>query len=258
MIQRPVFGAPCSTLHASPPLLAARPDADFIFPPHAPLLAQRTPLILCLQYPPRYPAFLPNPTHCPRLPACLTYTHAHTHTHYTTHTSPPHTPPPAASFWARKATVLSCVSNALMLVLYWSAGYITIMQHVHVSPPRAFVATIMCVIGTALMLAADTQKYFVLKLRKGLIDDGWFARCRNTNYLGEIILYASFGVVAQHWLPWSVMGFMWSFVFLGRWIAKEASFRRKKGGPEYMSRSGLIFPWLGGAGGGGKEGAKKE
>ena len=203
------------------------------------------------------------------LPACLTSTHAHAHTHTHTHThtiydtrlSPP-APPPAASFWARKATVLSCVSNALMLVLYWSAGYITIMQRVHVSPPRAFVATIMCVIGTALMLAADTQKYFVLKLRKGLIDDGWFARCRNTNYLGEIILYASFGVVAQHWLPWSVMGFMWSFVFLGRWVAKEASFRRKKGGPEYMSRSGLIFPWLGGAGrgagGGGKEGAKKE
>lgn len=113
-----------------------------------------------------------------------------------------------------------------------------------VSPPRAFVATVMCVTGTALMLAADTQKHFVLQVKKGLISDGWFARCRNTNYLGEMMLYSSFGVVAQHWVPWAHIGFMWSFVFLGRWFAKEASFRRKVGGPEYMARSGLILPRL--------------
>ena len=28
----------------------------------------------------------------------------------------------------------------------------------------------------------------MLQLRRGLITEGWFARCRNTNYLGEILL----------------------------------------------------------------------
>ena len=28
----------------------------------------------------------------------------------------------------------------------------------------------------------------MLQLRRGLITEGWFARCRNTNYLGEIML----------------------------------------------------------------------
>ena len=36
------------------------------------------------------------------------------------------------------------------------------------------------------------QKYFVLRARRGLITDGLFSRCRNPNYLGEMMIYGSF------------------------------------------------------------------
>jgi steroid 5-alpha reductase family enzyme len=38
-------------------------------------------------------------------------------------------------------------------------------------------------------LRDDAQKFFVLQLRKGVIQDGLFARTRNPNYLGEVLTY---------------------------------------------------------------------
>ena len=49
-------------------------------------------------------------------------------------------------------------------------------------------------LGCVLMMASDTQKYWTLKYRRGLITDGWFARCRNTNYLGEMMIYGSYAL----------------------------------------------------------------
>ena len=46
------------------------------------------------------------------------------------------------------------------------------------------------------MLGPDAQKYFVLREKKGLITHGFNALSRNTNYLGEIMIYASFNVIA--------------------------------------------------------------
>ena len=64
------------------------------------------------------------------------------------------------------------------------------------SPERVFVAVMMYVWGVVLMLGTDAQKYFVLRERKGLITHGFNTYCRNMNYFGEILLYASFNVVA--------------------------------------------------------------
>lgn len=142
---------------------------------------------------------------------------------------------------------------------------------------------LLYVFGVVLMMASDTQKYFVLKMRREwekphlirekymnaflsgdrtltngctassstqsckrtskpkakeiqgksfLIDDGWFAHIRNTNYLGEILLYSSFALLSHSILPWVVYGSIWSTVFVSRWVAKDLSFMRKPGGKE--------------------------
>ena len=68
------------------------------------------------------------------------------------------------------------------------------------------------------MMASDTQKYFVPKMAKEykvgkiLIKDGWFRKCRNTNYTGEAMLYSSFAICSQSWFPWFVHGAMGSDV----------------------------------------------
>lgn len=146
-------------------------------------------------------------------------------------------------FWSKKATIVSAISDALVLCLYFSSLFIVISQKVVVSPFVAFIAVQMYVYGIVLMMASDTQKYFVLKERKGLISDGWFATCRNMNYFGEVLLYSSFAVVSQSWIPWACYLPIWISIFGDRWIAKEESIQKKAGGIEYIQRSCMIMPF---------------
>ena len=92
------------------------------------------------------------------------------------------------------------------------------------------------------MMASDTQKYFVLKVQKGLISDGWFGICRNTNYLGEMLIYASYAALSRDVVSWAIVVYVWSVLFGKNMIQKEASFARKKGGKEYVARSGMLIP----------------
>jgi Protein of unknown function (DUF1295) len=46
---------------------------------------------------------------------------------------------------------------------------------------------------------SDAQKFYILRERKGLIEDGLFTRTRNPNYLGEILIYVSFAIMSMHW-----------------------------------------------------------
>ena len=73
------------------------------------------------------------------------------------------------------------------------------MEDLSVQDPsneRMFAAIILYVFGIVLMMGADGQKTFTLQIKKGLINSGFSERTRNPNYLGEIMLYASFNVVA--------------------------------------------------------------
>ena len=60
------------------------------------------------------------------------------------------------------------------------------------SPLQLCMILIIYTLGIWLHHTADTQKYFVLRARKGLITDGLFSMSRNPNYLGEMFIYGSF------------------------------------------------------------------
>jgi len=81
------------------------------------------------------------------------------------------------------------------------------------SAERICVAGLMYIFGLVIMLGQDAQKFFVLQLRKGLITHGWNSTCRNSNYLGEILLYASFNVIAQCQLVWYLYATIWIVIF---------------------------------------------
>ena len=51
------------------------------------------------------------------------------------------------------------------------------------------------------MIAADAQKYFTLRVKRGLITDGVHRYVRHPNYLGEMMIYGSFALMVWHWLP---------------------------------------------------------
>ena len=68
---------------------------------------------------------------------------------------------------------------------------------------------------------------------------GW---SRNLNYVGEMMLYSSFAVIAQMWEIWYVFAYMWGFVFLVRMSMKEYSLSKKEGWTEYKNRTWFILP----------------
>ena len=98
------------------------------------------------------------------------------------------------------------------------------------------------------MLGTDAQKYFQLRERRGLINDGYFKWTRNPNYVGEIMLYSSFGILVNDRRVWFIFSYMWSIVFVIRMALKEHSLLKKEGAKEYFERSWFLLPkWYGNA-----------
>jgi len=147
--------------------------------------------------------------------------------------------------WEQRVTFGGAL-NAWLLVLglYWIAPVLIVVGGLEAPPARLAVATLIYALGVVLMMGSDAQKYFVLKARRGLVTDGFFARIRHPNYLGEMMLYGSFALVAGHWAPWAVLAWVWSAVFLPNILKKEASMARYPEWAAYCARTGALLPRL--------------
>ena len=94
------------------------------------------------------------------------------------------------------------------------------------------------------MVGSDAQKYFTLQNKKGLITEGFFKITRNPNYLGEIMIYLSFGLVCQSWIAYSILFVFWFVFFTLRMVLKDYRLSSKKEFAEYSKNSYLILPKL--------------
>jgi protein-S-isoprenylcysteine O-methyltransferase Ste14 len=147
--------------------------------------------------------------------------------------------------WQQRVTLGGAV-NAWLLVLglYWIAPVLMVTLRIEAAVWVLALSTGLYAIGVVLMMGSDAQKFFVLAVRKGLISDGFFARVRHPNYLGEMLVYASFAIVAGHWAPWLVLGWVWTAVFLPNMLRKEASMSRYPEWTAYRARTGMLLPRL--------------
>ena len=147
--------------------------------------------------------------------------------------------------WQKKLTVGGAINTWLLVLgLYWLAPILLVTRRHEAAPAMLGGAILLYAIGVVLMVASDAQKYFVLRTRRGLITDGFFARTRNPNYLGEMMLYASFAIVAGHLIPWVVLAWVWGGVFWPNMLRKDASLARYPGWPAYRAATGLLLPRL--------------
>ena len=146
--------------------------------------------------------------------------------------------------WQQPIAWLPAVGGFLVLALYWLAPFLLISSGAVPPLPLVALAIALNLLGVFLHFGSDAQKHFVLKLQPGLIDDGFFARCRNTNYLGELLIYLSFALLAMHWLPYAVLASFAFGVFLPNMRKKDASLSRYPGFAAYRERSGLLRPRL--------------
>lgn len=131
------------------------------------------------------------------------------------------------------------------LSLYWVAPYLIVSRRT--TPPPAYLG--MCValfgLGVFLHFASDMQKHVELQLRPGkLITDKLWARCRNPNYLGELLIYLGFQLLAMHWVPLLCLGLMVCCYWVPNMLRKDASLARYPEFAAWKARSWMIIPGI--------------
>lgn len=130
----------------------------------------------------------------------------------------------------------------VLIAWYWLIPYLFISRFVEPSGPVLFLAIAMHTQGITWMIAGDCQKHFSLKYRKGLVTEGLFRYTRNPNFLGEIFIYASYAILANHWAGYLVLAYAIMF-FLSRMHVKDESISRYPEWDRYASDSSRLIPW---------------
>ena len=144
--------------------------------------------------------------------------------------------------WEQEIPIWVGILGFFFINLYWVAPFILISSGSIPSSPLIAAAISINILGIFLHYSSDAQKYYTLKYKSGLITEGFFARCRNTNYLGEICIYFSFALLAQHWLPFVILGLFATILFVPNMLKKDKSLSRYPEFEEYKANSGLLLP----------------
>jgi protein-S-isoprenylcysteine O-methyltransferase Ste14 len=149
---------------------------------------------------------------------------------------------PDLRFQDRQPVWIGVAFIFLPLAGYYLAPFLLISRHIVLPPPIIGLVLFLYILGIFLHYVGDAQKFYTLRLQKGLIEDGLFARTRNPNYLGEILIYVSFAIMSWHWLPFLVLaGWVFGFFVRNMW-AKDRSLARHPGFASYKARTALLFP----------------
>ena len=137
---------------------------------------------------------------------------------------------------------ITALIGFIFLGSYWVAPFLLISSRAIV--PNSLIALCISIniFGVFLHFASDAQKYFSLKVKKELIKDGFFKRIRNTNYLGEVLIYLSFSILSMSYIPFIILGTFFFLIFIPRMLKKDKSLSKYKDFNEYKNKSGLIFP----------------
>jgi protein-S-isoprenylcysteine O-methyltransferase Ste14 len=150
--------------------------------------------------------------------------------------------------WQTRITIAGgIVGFAGVLGWYWVFGWLLISgvsDPNYPLPENAWYALCisLCVIGCTIMIAADAQKFYTLRIQKGLITDGMFRYVRHPNYLGEMMIYGSFALMVWHWLPVLVLAWVWIGLFAVNMVMKEASMSRYPEWQSYRQKTGWLIP----------------
>ena len=145
-------------------------------------------------------------------------------------------------YFKEKINLITSFTGFIFLGSYWIAPFILISSQRIVPTPIIAASISINIIGVFLHFASDAQKYFTLKIKKDLIKDGFFKNIRNTNYLGEILIYLSFAILSMSLIPFVILTLFFFIVFLPRMIKKDKSLTKYDSFKKYKQISGLLLP----------------
>ena len=146
--------------------------------------------------------------------------------------------------WEEEVPWVMGMTTFLLLCLYWVSAWLLISRGVEPPNPVLAAAIFLNILGVFLHFGSDAQKYFTLKYQPGLITEGFFARTRNTNYLGELLIYSSFALLSLHWLPFVILAGFVASIFVPNILRKDKSLSRYPAFESYQRQSGLLLPKL--------------
>lgn len=144
--------------------------------------------------------------------------------------------------WEQRVSVPYGIFVFFALGLYWIAPWILISKHFEPSNQVIALAVALNMIGVMLHFSSDAQKYFTLKYKPGLITEGFFSRCRNTNYLGELMIYSGFAFLTVSWVGFIGIATFFIGAFIPNMIKKDKSLSRYPEFANYKRQSGFLFP----------------
>ncbi|MFN8968593.1 MAG: methyltransferase family protein [Pseudanabaena sp.] len=146
--------------------------------------------------------------------------------------------------WEQDLPIGTVIFTFFVIGLYWIAPFILISSGSEPSNILIALAVFINLLGVFFTYGSDAQKYFTLKYKTGLITEGFFSRSRNPNYLGEILIYVSFAILAQHWIPFVILGGFIAGIFVPNMLKKDKSLSRYPEFEAYKAKSGLLIPKL--------------
>ena len=131
------------------------------------------------------------------------------------------------------------------LLGYWAAPVLLCLSDSAAPGWLIGLCTALFGLGVFWHFASDMQKHMHLNHRKGvLLTDGLWARTRNPNYLGELLIYVSFTALARHWLPVLLFATVIALEWVPNMLRKDKSLSRYADFAAWKSRTGLLFPKL--------------
>jgi protein-S-isoprenylcysteine O-methyltransferase Ste14 len=146
--------------------------------------------------------------------------------------------------WEQPVSLNYAVFVFVVLGLYWIAPWILIAQNKIPTPAMMGAAVTLNMFGVMLHFSSDAQKYFTLKHKPGLITEGFFSRCRNANYLGELIIYTGFAMLSMSWIGFLGITAFFIGAFIPNMLKKDKSLSRYAEFEDYKEKSGLLLPKL--------------
>ncbi|MGL5082389.1 MAG: DUF1295 domain-containing protein [Microcoleaceae cyanobacterium] len=128
--------------------------------------------------------------------------------------------------------------------LYALPGYLAFINPEPIAELTVFIALPLFFFGSLINTSADVQKLTAKEFSVGLVQDNIWRFSRNINYLGDLLRYLSFAVVAGSLWAYLVPGLV-ALLYLQRIFQKEKSMAEKYPDYEdYQQRTARLIPFV--------------
>lgn len=154
-------------------------------------------------------------------------------------------PERAEQLFTERIGVLTLLALLLYVgVFYAVPGWLAMANPQPISAITIALGLVLYILGSLINTAADVQKMTAKAMGASLVSTGIWRRVRHVNYLGDLMRYSSFAVIAGSLWAWS-LPLSVALLYLARIQAKESSMLSRYDNFEaYQASSVRLLPWL--------------